>query len=288
MISSLALTVLVENTVNRPGLLAEHGLSILVEVPELPLRLLWDTGQGQVLLHNARQLGISLDDLDAIALSHGHYDHTGGLLSLLSHHPPQRLYLHPDALKPKYSPRGNIGSPLNEAQLQEWGCSILWTSTPTPLAPGIHLTGPIPRQHPLEDAGGQFWQDSTQETPDSLWDDQALFLETQQGIVVILGCAHAGVINTLNYIAQLTGQQTVYGVIGGMHLLNASPERIQATLEALAQYQVQIVGANHCTGIHAIAALQYQGRGIYYPCSVGTHLLLPNLDKLRLFSSCQG
>ncbi|MGA9378896.1 MAG: MBL fold metallo-hydrolase [Phormidium sp.] len=270
------LTVLVENTASGRGLLGEHGLSYLIEAGDY--RLLFDTGQGWVLKHNAKQLGISLQNLDAVVLSHGHYDHAGGLMAVLDDDcHATKLFLHPSALQSKFSNRGDIGSPIqDQATLEKQFSQLIWTDKPTEIIPGVYVTGTIPRVHPLEDTGGNFWQDSQHEQVDLLLDDQALFLDAPEGLVVVLGCAHAGVINTLNYITQLTGKEKIYGVIGGMHLLNASRERLQVTAETLTKYEVQLIGANHCTGMTATAFLWHQLAERCISCHVGTRLDLGN------------
>lgn len=263
------LTVLVENTATGRGLLGEHGLAYLIETDQS--RILFDTGQGLALLHNAKQLGVSLQNLDAVVLSHGHFDHAGGLSVVLGECHATRLFLHPSALQPKFSHRGDIGSPIRDREtLTRSFSQVIWTEQPTEIIPGMFVTGTIPRIDPGEDTGGDFWQDSQQEKVDCLWDDQALFIDAPEGLVVILGCAHAGVINTLNYIAKLTGKEKFYAVIGGMHLLKASQERLQATADVLAQYEVQLLGANHCTGMAAIAFFWNQFAEKCRSFSVGT------------------
>lgn len=266
-----SLTVVVENTASGRGLLGEHGLSYLIETSDY--RILFDTGQGLALQHNSKQLGISLQNLDAVILSHGHYDHTGGLLTVLDECKTTKLYLHPSALQPKFSSRGDIGSPIQDKEfLAQKFCQVIWTEKPTEIIPGVYITGTIPRVHPLENTGGNFWQDSHHKTVDSILDDQALFIDAPEGLIVVLGCAHAGVINTLNYIAQITGKDKIYAIIGGMHLLNANRDRLQATAEILTKYDIKIIGANHCTGMTALAFLWHNLAGKCISCPVGTRL----------------
>jgi 7,8-dihydropterin-6-yl-methyl-4-(beta-D-ribofuranosyl)aminobenzene 5'-phosphate synthase len=269
VLQQATITVLVENTAGRRGLLGEHGLSFGITANDKSL--LFDTGQGMALPHNAEKLGVSLENLTAIALSHGHYDHTGGLPFLLEKCPNTDLFLHPAALQPKYSVNNYIGSPL-EAQNRLGNRRLVWTEKPTAILPGVYLTGTIPRHQPLEDTGETFWRDSAHQELDYLPDDQALFMNCPEGWVVVLGCAHSGVMNTLDYIAQLTGTQQFYLVMGGMHLLYASSDRLQATVAALKNYNVQKIGANHCTGMKALSLLWQNLGERCFDCRVGTRL----------------
>ncbi|MBO9998847.1 MAG: MBL fold metallo-hydrolase [Cyanobacteria bacterium SID2] len=270
MVKDLAITVLVENTAWGRDLLGEHGLAWWIEADGH--RILFDTGQGYVLKHNAKQLDISLNAAEAIVLSHGHDDHAGGLSDVLAECGAEvDLYLHPDTLKPKYSPRGEIGAPLRDAdELERRVRRLVVTAEPMQVVPGVWLTGTIPRTHPLEDTGGSFWHDRDRQEIDRLLDDRSLFIETSKGLVVVLGCAHSGVINTLDYIADLTGVRRIYAVMGGMHLLRANRERLQATVDALSRYEVQHVGANHCTGTKAISFFWERLLDRCFECRVGT------------------
>jgi len=252
MIEHLKVTTLVENTATGPGLLGEHGLSFLVEADGR--RLLFDTGQGLVLESNAERLGVSLEGLDAVVLSHGHYDHTGGLERVLERNPQTRLYLHPDALGDKFNRNGkDIGSGLPSAQaLSARVGEMIFTDEATEIFPGLSVTGRIPRRNDYEDTGGPFFLDSDCREEDTIPDDQALFVRTVKGVVVILGCGHSGVVNTLERVAELTNESRVHALVGGMHLLRSGPERLERTAEMLSRVDLQILGANHCTGIEAV------------------------------------
>lgn len=259
MTGEIQITVLVENSVNARGLRAEHGLAWHIQFGSH--RILFDTGQSDLLIQNARTLQLELRNLEAVVLSHGHYDHTGGLKSVSEQAPHARLYLHPAALLPKFSrqPDGTsraIGmNDENVKIVRAAGQSVVWTRSPTEVAEGVFVTGEIPRRNNFEDTGGHFFLDDAGTQPDPLTDDQAIFFDTREGLVVALGCAHAGVANTLDYVQSLHPARPFRAVLGGLHLLNASLERLAATVEALRQWQIPLLVPAHCTGAAAVARL---------------------------------
>jgi 7,8-dihydropterin-6-yl-methyl-4-(beta-D-ribofuranosyl)aminobenzene 5'-phosphate synthase len=257
MEEDINIKILIENTAHKAGLKTEHGLSFWIEYGDKDI--LFDTGQSDLILHNARTLGIDITQTDAIALSHGHYDHTGGLYSVLNIASKAKIYLHPVATEPKFSRKTSsvkyIGM-SNSMKKTIQGRHIIWTATPAMLFPGMSVTGQVPRMNDYEDVGGAFFVDEDCQKPDELLDDQTLFIKSSKGLVVIFGCAHAGVVNTLDYISKLTDEKNIYAVIGGMHLLNANRMRIANTIEVFKRYGIQKIIPLHCTGQKAVESLK--------------------------------
>ena len=255
------ITVLVDDVASRsPELGSEHGLSFLVE--RGGAAGLFDTGQSDLVVRNARALGIDLVRLSWIVLSHGHYDHTGGLPAVLAEAKDVRLYAHPEAFAAKFvrGPGGAArpaGSPLGRADAEALGARILLHTGPAVVAEEITATGAISRHTDFEDVSTRFLTEQHGSLAhDTMLDDQALVLSTPEGLVILLGCAHSGVVNTLAHVWQVMGARPIRAVVGGMHLGNASPERIDRTIAALKEYNVASVGLAHCTGRAASRALE--------------------------------
>jgi 7,8-dihydropterin-6-yl-methyl-4-(beta-D-ribofuranosyl)aminobenzene 5'-phosphate synthase len=255
----VTITVLAENMVADTRLLGEWGLAMLVETGQR--RILFDTGGGRVLTDNARALHVDLSKVDAIIISHGHNDHTGGLVKALNATGKIDVYLHPAAFGTTYWKEGSRAvpytMPLSRKQLMTRARRLVETKGPTLVTDGIMVTGAIPRVTDFEDTGitTEAFSDESMKSPDPVIDDQALFFRTSNGVVILLGCGHAGVVNTIRYVSDLLGERQIYAVVGGTHLLGASPRRMQKTEEALRRYGLQKIMLSHCTGVEAFSNL---------------------------------
>ncbi len=270
----ITITVLVENTALFRGHRAEHGFAVWLETPDGAI--LWDTGQSGMLMHNAECLGIDFSAVKIIALSHGHYDHTGGLLDVLAGAPGASVYCHPDVFTERFTPNPGvsegahpIGIPYGRDTL-EHSCHTLQVNRgPVELLPGISLTGEIPRNTDFEDVGGAFYLDRECTKPDSLIDDQSLVIETDHGLVVLLGCCHAGIVNTLTMVSEHWQTRTFSLIAGGTHLAAAAEDRIEKTIHSLENFDIGTLAPGHCTGWKQVCMLSRAFPEIVAPLHVG-------------------
>lgn len=256
----IKLTTLSENTAGRVGLLAEWGLSILVEVDNY--KVLLDTGLDTSAAYNAVVMGIELSAVDSIVLSHGHRDHTGGLRRVLnSMRRKIEVIAHPDIWASKYSrtfgkQEQYAGIPFPREALENWGASFRLTKEPAWIKDNIVTTGEIPMHAEYEKIDPDlFVKEGEELRPDPLRDDLALIVKTEMGLIVILGCGHRGMINTLHHAQEITGEKRIHMVIGGTHLIHASREQIDLTVAELKELGVHKIGVSHCTGLPAAAVL---------------------------------
>ena len=276
----LQITTLSENTAGARRLLGELGLSILLETDEV--NILFDTGQSISASHNAELLGINLSQIDKIVLSHGHYDHTGGLKQILRRIEKEiEIIAHPDIWAVKYSRREGqeaefIGIPFHRQTLESLGAHFNLTTEPVRISSNIMTTGEIPMVTDYEDIEHRFQvKEGDSFKPDRFLDDRALIINTEPGLVVILGCAHRGIINTLYHAQQLTGVKAIYAVVGGCHLMDATEERVWLTIAALKELGVQRLGFCHCTGMPASAIMAREFGDSFSFNNAGTRVSLP-------------
>ena len=271
---TIKLTLLANNVVQRPGLLAEHGLAFWLECGGR--RLLFDTGQGLVLRHNAATLGLRLGTVTDVIFSHGHYDHTGGLSHVAdSSQTGPRLWLHPATTAPRFSRHADgsmheIGIPEASRnclhQFQQRSTAVAGGKA-VEIMQGIFATGPIERRHGEEKVIG-FYQDAEGRQADDIPDDQALWFDTPTGVVALLGCAHAGCINTLEHIQRQSGGRPLAAVIGGTHLGKTDSGRMDWTISNLRRLAPKLLVPLHCTG-DAVSRLKTEFPDIFRFWGVG-------------------
>jgi 7,8-dihydropterin-6-yl-methyl-4-(beta-D-ribofuranosyl)aminobenzene 5'-phosphate synthase len=259
---SVRITVLCENTVQVPGLLGEHGFAALLETPDATI--LFDTGQGFSLIQNALRLQKDLRKVSQVVLSHGHFDHTGGLLSFLGVHGPCPIVAHPDVLLERFRwmPVGpeekpvSIGIPWREAYVTTRGARFQWQTGFAEIAPNVFVTGEVPRKSAFETGDPKFVvRQNGDWAPDPFLDDYSLVLKTAKGLVVLLGCAHAGLINILDHVTAQTGIDRIHAILGGTHLGFSPQVQLEGTIEGLRRFQVEHLAVSHCTGLSPIARL---------------------------------
>lgn len=275
------ITILCENSVARPGgLIAEHGFAALIETPSSTV--LFDTGQGFGLLHNAQEMNLDLQKISSVVLSHGHTDHSGGLSVLLNHlQRPLAVVAHPDLFSDRYW-RSNfelrsIGMAVPRAELEGQGASFSLGCDYQQLTENLYCSGEVPRRTDFEkgdphlvipDGNGGY-------ALDPLRDDLSLALTTDKGLVILLGCAHAGVINIIEHFREKSGEERICALIGGTHLGPASEEEFQTTLAALKRYRIGKIGLSHCTGLNRGAQLFQEFAGRSFFAAAGTVLEFP-------------
>jgi 7,8-dihydropterin-6-yl-methyl-4-(beta-D-ribofuranosyl)aminobenzene 5'-phosphate synthase len=275
----IKITTLAENTAEM-GYLAEWGLAMLVEADGV--KVLFDTGMGVAAVHNAQLLGIDLATIDRIVLSHGHRDHTGGLREVLMLMKKEvEIIAHPDIWALKYTrwrkrSEHYSGMPFRRELLEDLGARFNMTNKPVRITDRFMTTGEIPMLSAYEEIDSGLYDKETGEMlPDELKDDLALIIDAEYGLVVILGCAHHGIINTLKQAQQVTGKELIYAAIGGTHLLNANRERWEKTAADLKEMGVQYLGVSHCTGFEASAYLAQEFGERFFMNNSGSRWTLP-------------
>jgi 7,8-dihydropterin-6-yl-methyl-4-(beta-D-ribofuranosyl)aminobenzene 5'-phosphate synthase len=268
----MTVTCVVDNTVcDHSSFWGEHGLAFLIETESGCV--LFDTGRsGTVLLHNLELLGIGPEAINALAISHAHHDHTGGLSALLDQVAGIPLYAHPDLFRERFS-RGkelkSVGLPLEKEALEQ-RLTFQLSAEPMEILPGVWTTGEITDRAEPEGRsahhlvrGVEGWES------DPYRDDMALVLETGRGWVVLCGCCHAGLLNTLAHVRRTFGVD-ITAVAGGTHLLQADKVHLRRVVEVLKELGLPRLYLNHCTGQRAYVILaQALGEEIA-PCPAGT------------------
>lgn len=265
--------ILTENTVYKREFLGEHGLSILLETGGK--RYLFDMGQSDVFLRNAGKMKIDLEGLDGIILSHGHYDHCGGMLYWARKQEASGnrklevpIYINKKAFDKKYSQHPVTGKMLfggiheeAEAWMQEKGKLVFPEEGCAAVAENVYLLSQIPYVTDFESVPARFWKEvhSPMENhleADRMEDEQMLVIREEQGLCVFTGCAHPGIVNCLLYVQSCFPEEHIHSLVAGMHLKGCPLLQLQKTVQFLQGLEIDVVVPLHCTGMIAIAAIK--------------------------------
>jgi 7,8-dihydropterin-6-yl-methyl-4-(beta-D-ribofuranosyl)aminobenzene 5'-phosphate synthase len=283
---SIRVSVLSENIAGASGILAEWGWSVLIEVDGQ--KILFDTGPSISACHNARTMGIELGQVDKVVLSHSHYDHTGGLRDVLLSRRSKEVTViaHPHIWAIRYNRTKDkdkfMGMPFQRQELKSLGACFELVTHPVELSENSLTSGEIPittefekKSTPAFGGLGRYMIDDSGITTDTILDDMAIIVKTEAGLVVVLGCAHRGIINTLLHARIITGIERIYAVLGGAHLNSESNERVERTIAALKELDVQRMGLCHCTGLKVITRMAQEFGERFFFCNAGTTHQLP-------------
>ena len=267
-------TCVVDNTVQRSSQLwGEHGLAFWIETDQGCV--LFDTGQsGKVLSHNLEALGKRLQDREALALSHAHVDHTGGLRMVLSHSFGLPVYANADLLRPRYSLSAgeykSIGLSISLEELTQQA-DLHLSDSPIEMLPSLWTTGKVQeRLEPEGRSSKHFIHAKGEWSPDPYRDDMSLVMDTQEGLVVVCGCCHSGLLNTLAHVKRMF-QRPIIAILGGIHLVNTDETYLRHICNVLQeQYDPLYLYLNHCTGERAYVSMVNVFGNRIEPCPAGT------------------
>ncbi|MBU7022868.1 MAG: MBL fold metallo-hydrolase [Theionarchaea archaeon] len=238
--------------------LAQHGVSFLITGKKT---ILFDVGQKAFpLLYNMGKLGLDPSTIDYIFLSHCHYDHTGGLLDVLKAINKKKIPViaHPTIFRPHFSENQseNVGVPFRRETIQEYSQLVLRDSS-FEIMKDVYSTGEITHREDFEKEAirqlGLYTLENGNPVKDWLMDDMSVVMKTPDGLVIVTGCSHAGVVSIVNHAVSMTHEKRIKAVIGGFHLINAEEEYIEKTAEALRAQKVETLYTGHCTGLKAEA-----------------------------------
>jgi 7,8-dihydropterin-6-yl-methyl-4-(beta-D-ribofuranosyl)aminobenzene 5'-phosphate synthase len=270
----IRITILCENLVGHLIGSGEHGFSAFIEMDGRGY--LFDTGSGHSIIPNSLALNKDLRTIRKIFLSHGHHDHTGGLPEVLKLKGKVDVHAHPHIFLDRVAvfkemdgeTRRFVGIPFKKGYLESLGANFILSTDFIRVEKGMFLTGEVPRVTSFEKPDPRLvCETDGKMNQDILLDDQSLIIDTEKGLILILGCAHSGMVNIINHVIQKTNKDHFYAILGGTHLDFLTPEQLEESIKFVKEMKIEKIGVSHCTGMRAAFRLHQEfGDRFLYGC----------------------